>query len=350
MDHSSLSNISQEEFERYEISTFPARDYPYRFSPIYRNVEDAIQSLPVTRTPSPSAPSTPGPPRTPRTPTTPITPIPTRPPASPLAGEEAARPLSLPMPSSSDTSVRGQDATDPNLSQLSIADDTRRFFQRTSDTISKPLAAIGRIFSDVLDGPEAGTQPDPEHKIGWRHLPGPFAPLSVGTGNPSEGSPVPHWSQHDQARQVPHTPMGEGAYQPPIQTPYKPRIRPAYSNSPASSFTGSPAGGSPMTNQPLALGPSHAYRQSPTPAQRNLQAGSPHPSRNPTPTLDFGALQAEIDRAHLAAQDAARETLMQIFPTVDREVAEMVLEANDGDLGRSIEGLLEISGGEPVAA
>ena len=111
-----------------------------------------------------------------------------------------------------------------------------------------------------------------------------------------------------------------------------------------------------MTNQPLSIGPSQqSHRQSPTPASegvsapRYLQAASPSPSRNPTPTLDFGALQAEIDRAHLAAQDAARETLMQIFPTVDREVAEMVFEANDGDLGRSIEGLLEISGGQAEA-
>ncbi|KAG9074729.1 hypothetical protein FS749_013676 [Ceratobasidium sp. UAMH 11750] len=54
-------------------------------------------------------------------------------------------------------------------------------------------------------------------------------------------------------------------------------------------------------------------------------------------------MQAEIDRAHAAASDAARDTLLQIFPMVDREVADMVLEANNGDLGLSIDKLLEMN-------
>ena len=70
-------------------------------------------------------------------------------------------------------------------------------------------------------------------------------------------------------------------------------------------------------------------------------------SRTGTPTagLDIPGLQAEIDAAHTRAADAARGTLIQIFPAVDQEVIEWVLEANDGDLGRSIEALLEIGGG-----
>ncbi|KAF8527325.1 hypothetical protein JB92DRAFT_2698831 [Gautieria morchelliformis] len=347
MDHSSLSNISQEEFER--------------------NVEAAIETLPMARTPSPPSNIRP---QTPRTPNLTGSPIPTppvlRPAISPLAGEEAARPLSLPMPSSaSDVAANPEH---PDSLQVSLAEDTRRFFQRTSDTISKPLVAIGRIFSDVLDETGiAGQQGNKEsdRRVGWRDLPGPFAPLSVGNvQQDSPESPVPHWSHPDQIRradaiqQAPHTPLGDSSHQPPIQTPYKPRVRPAYSNSPARSYTGSSPGtdytptsrGQSAMNQPIALGESLPYRQPPTPAPdavpaQRLPIPSPHPSRNPTPTLDLGALQDEIDRAHLAAQDAARATLMQIFPTVDRDVAEMVLEANDGDLGRSIEGLLEISGG-----
>lgn len=61
--------------------------------------------------------------------------------------------------------------------------------------------------------------------------------------------------------------------------------------------------------------------------------------------MDIAGLQAEIDAAHTRAEDAARGTLIQIFPAVDQEVIEWVLEANEGDLGRSIEALLEISGG-----
>ena len=332
----------------------------------FRNVEAAIETLPITRTPSPPSNFRP---HTPRTPNITGTPIPTppkiHPSASPLAGEEAARPLSLPMPSSSlDVAANEPNPEHPDSSQASLAEDTRRFFQRTSDTISKPLAAIGRIFSDVLDESGiSGTQGNKEHerKVGWRDLPGPFAPLSVGNVEQDKQQPlVPHWPHFDQMRehgptqQEPQTPVGNDNYQPPIQTPYKPRVRPAYPNSPANSYLGSSPGNNytpTSRGQPLAVGEPHPYHQSSTlalaelPAQRHLQVASPHPSRNPTPTLDFGALQDQIDRAHLAAQDAARATLMQIFPTVDREVAEMVLEANDGDLGRSIEGLLEISSG-----
>ena len=54
-------------------------------------------------------------------------------------------------------------------------------------------------------------------------------------------------------------------------------------------------------------------------------------------------MQAEIDRVHEHAANAARETLRQIFPTMDVEIVQLVLEANSGDLGKSIESLLEMS-------
>ena len=77
-----------------------------------------------------------------------------------------------------------------------------------------------------------------------------------------------------------------------------------------------------------------------------LQGGTPpHVSRTPTPNLDLAGLQEEIDRAHEKAAVAAKETLRQIFPTTDMEVVEWVLEANEGDLGKSIEALLEMSSG-----
>ena len=55
-------------------------------------------------------------------------------------------------------------------------------------------------------------------------------------------------------------------------------------------------------------------------------------------------MQAEIDRVHESAANAARETLRQRFPTMDVEVVEPVLEANGDDLEQSIESLLEMSG------
>ena len=43
---------------------------------------------------------------------------------------------------------------------------------------------------------------------------------------------------------------------------------------------------------------------------------------------------------------AAIGTLAQIFPGMDGEILGWVLEANQGDLGKSIEALLEMSGGQ----
>jgi len=60
---------------------------------------------------------------------------------------------------------------------------------------------------------------------------------------------------------------------------------------------------------------------------------------------DVEVLQEEIDRAHQRQSDASKGTLRQIFPGVDEEVLEWVLEGTDGQLERSIEMLLEITSG-----
>lgn len=198
------------------------------------------------------------------------------------AGEEPATPLSLP----------------------SI--DARRFLQRTGDSLSKPLNAIGRIFSDALDGAEEALNSQ-------------FTP-------PQTPAPLP--------------PRTSSIDQPIPQTPYKPWVR---------------RGGTPT--QPTARLPASHALVDDTPTHRSavsaqtqtlaVPQNSNPTSRTGTPTagLDIQGLQAEIDAAHTRAADAARGTLIQIFPAVDQEVIEWVLEANDGDLGRSIEALLEIGGG-----
>lgn len=71
-----------------------------------------------------------------------------------------------------------------------------------------------------------------------------------------------------------------------------------------------------------------------------------HISRTPTPALDLAGVQAQIDLAHEQVSSAAKATLRQIFPAVDVEVIDWVLEANEGDLGKSIEQLLEIGGSD----
>ena len=264
---------------------------------------------------------------------------------SPHAGEESAQLLAISTPSQT------------------LSDDALRILQKTGDTISKPLNAIGRIFSEALDGAE--------NKLSY--LPGPFAPLELGRENRAERPELklpstPQWSHSDASRSgqsqttpnsalTPQTPYGDGTYTPPLQTPYKPRVRRVPSpslytsspmNSPGYGPEETPTRPGPHTHQSLAMGPSQQLL-SPTLLPPRVQSlvGSEvsHISRTPTPALDFAGVQAQIDTAHEQAAAAARETLIQIFPAVDVEVINLVLEANGGDLGKSIEGLLEMSGG-----
>lgn len=242
---------------------------------------------------------------------------------SPLAGEESARPLLLPTPTT-------------------IAEDTKRFIQRTGDlaqvaqqTISKPLSAIGRIFNEVLDTAEERLR----------------------TASTNAGAP---WSPDSPQRTTyaghPHGDPGQPQQQY-FATTYEPRIRPAPSPPATSPAHGThPPPPPPATTRPLAMGPSQTLAASqswPQHQQDPAYAYGAPPSRAQTPALDFSALSHEIeriDRAHQAALNAALETLLQIFPGTEREVVELVLEANDGDLGRSIEALLEMTGGAPPEA
>ncbi|KAI3619702.1 guanine nucleotide exchange factor vps9 [Moniliophthora roreri] len=352
MDHTSLSNITQEEFER--------------------NVEDAIQALPASEQSSPylsSSSSSYASSIHPPLRTTSLSPT------SSHAGEESAQPLSLPAPPPT------------NPAQL-LGEDARRLLQKTGDTISKPLNAISRIFNEALDSLESNSsntgRATPTSSRMNSYLPGPFAPFELGrSANTNTPQPQPPWVHPDEVKRHQQTQSlslpasrsqspGPGSYmqtpaqgsgqQPiPIQTPYKPRVKrvpspaswsgtsgshfglPASPGSPGYSVEETPTRSrGPYTNSPLAVGPSqpfHSQLQQPlSPSHSGISV-----SRTPTPSLDLTGMQAEIDNAHEQAAVASRETLAQIFPSMDREVLELVLEANGGDLGKSIESLLEMS-------
>lgn len=298
---------------------------------VHRNVELAIQSLP------PSLPSSP------TSSTSSFSPSIKSPLPSPHAGEESAQPLTLSVPSQTQ----------------SIGEDARRLLQKTGDVVSKPLGAIGRIFSDAID-----------EKMSY--LPGPFAPFELARERAQEGSDNQterHWAHPDQIAQFR---LGGGntsktrqdVSKPPIQTTYKPRVRrPSPHASPGGASLAAEDTSGALRQPPIpkvipgaiqapASAPwqqdvrpmSSAY---PSPLPQHLQPPSQgqHISRTPTPSLDLSAVQAEIDRAHAHASAASRSTLAQIFPGMDAEVRDWVLEANGGDLGKSIEALLEMSGG-----
>jgi len=229
---------------------------------------------------------------------------------SPHAGEESATPLAL---------------------SLSIADDTRRFLQRTGDTLSKPLSALGRILGEALDGLDGAPGTVPQTP----------PPGGVAQGGGEGGQ--------QRQQQIPVLPQ--------VSTPYKPRVRqfavgPQTPSTPGSrpgtpSPDGTPSRIVPGANRELGFGlgrtslPQHLLQGQ---GQEGGEGGGV--SRTPTPALDISELQEEIDRAHERASSASLGTLTQIFPTVDREVIEWVLEAEEGDLGRSIEKLLEMTAGE----
>lgn len=215
-------------------------------------------------------------------------------------GEESAELLAMPAP--------GQ----------TLSEDARRLLQKTGDTISKPLNALGRIFSEALDNAEDQLK---------------LFPAAFSENN----------RDLRPAQFVPQTPMGVGeggqqvgSHQAPLQPPYKPRIRRGTSPLSGGQFApeNTPTRPYSYSNQPLAVAPR---------VQSLIQ--SEGPSRDSSPRLDMQGLQAEIDRAHEQQSTAAKETLRQIFPTTDDEILEWVLEANENDLGRSIEALLEMSSG-----
>lgn len=260
---------------------------------MFRNVEEAIHSLPsMPHSPFVNTPIA-APPRS-RPDSRPGTPL-----SSMHVGEESAEPLAMPAP--------GQ----------TLSEDARRLLQRTGDTISKPLNALGRIFSDALDNAEDQLKLFP----------------AAFTENNRDLRPAPY---------VPQTPIGVGeggqqvgSHQAPIHTPYKPRVR--RGTSPLSAQfapDNTPTRPYSYSNQPLAVDPR---------VQTLIQAEGP--SRDASPSLDVQGLQAEIDRAHEQQSTAAMATLRQIFPTTDGEILGWVLEANENDLGRSIEALLEMSSG-----
>ena len=282
----------------------------------FSNVEEAIQALPASEPHSPALPFVQAKAQSLAA-------------LSPHAGEESAQLLSISAPTQT------------------LSDDALRLLQKTGDTISKPLNAIGRIFSEALDGAE--------NKLSY--LPGPFAPFELGRENRVERPPEASRSQATPSSAVmPQTPYRDGAYTPPLQTPYKPRVRRVPSpslypsspmNSPGHGPEETPSRPGPHTHQSLAIGPSQQLLSQtllPPRVQSLVGSEGSHISRTPTPALDFAGVQAQIDSAHEQAATAARETLIQIFPAVDVEVVNLVLEANGGDLGKSIEGLLDMSG------
>ena len=418
MDHTALSNITQEEFEENIESVVNSLNQE-----VPGNSPTAQSLLSATTQPKPVI-SRVG------------TPISTF-----HVGEESAEPIVGGTSGSPSSSTSPFAALQHQLSQLggtgpgqqngltpqALGEDAKRLLQKTGDAVSKPLNALGRIFSDALDNAEDQLR---------------FLPFGGDGGQyPGQGQnqPGPTQGQFE-------TPLHQTGGQ--IQTPYKPRVKRV--NSPMTpppggggsskgqgqqgqqrqSWHESPTRAYTYSNRPLVTSPGDTPGRTPSPAPSKLQSllgfgfgdgqpqsqsqpqsssvfDSPTPANNnrptprhgrsasmmnprsndlslddPSPNDDYGGgfqppsdsyaslvqaqesylqsrqqgqvgedtpdiqiLQAEIDRAHHQQSEASKGTLRQIFPGVDEEVLEWVLEGSDGQLERSIEMLLEITSG-----
>ncbi|WWC71493.1 uncharacterized protein I206_105451 [Kwoniella pini CBS 10737] len=242
MDASSLSNITQAEFEK--------------------NVEDAIQELP----PSPTASTSRALPPTDMSPFSAVT-----------SGEEAAKPLSL-------------------TTTVQALDGTKRFFQRTGnlaqEAVSKPLSAIGKIL-ETMQSPS-----DDQSEDG------------------SEGEEEEEEADSS-SRDVFRTRTKRSQFNRAI-TP----------ESPSRNFQG------------FGLG---VPNESSTPVSR---AGTPSPN-DQINLPDFSSLQLQstIDMSQESFSQIRRanvQTLHQMFPALDEDVVEAVLEGSGDDLGLAIDKLLEM--------
>ncbi|GFZ50888.1 Vacuolar protein sorting-associated protein 9a [Saitozyma sp. JCM 24511] len=270
MDASSLSNITQDEFEL--------------------NVERAIQDLP----PSPSTVTS-----------RPLGPSEMSPFAAATPGEEPARPLSL------------------STSSFQALDNTRRFFQRTGnlahEAVSKPLNAIGKILDNIQ---QPGTQSEGEEEEEedeevkemerkWR-----------------AGGERDREAEARLERNLNLTPgAGAGSSSTPGSTPRNaPRKsrRPETPESPSGRFA----------------------RLGISPGDESLSISRAATPSADIPLPDFSSeLQTTLDASSEAYEQTRRanvQTLHQMFPDLDEEVLEAVLEGCGDDLGVAIDRLLEM--------
>ncbi|SCV74335.1 BQ2448_6767 [Microbotryum intermedium] len=325
MDASSLSNMTQAEFER--------------------NIEQAVLSFPTDRDELPIAqrrdasgpsPSTPSPiPRSrevsasqqPRSPIPPPKPI-----RLPLA--QTDEPTHHPNIDVESASVI------PGPSPNNALASTRNFLVRSSGSVerivSKPLGAIGRI----LDQLEQVASSDAAHAsgIGGGGFQHPLPP-PTSTQQPQQQQQQSEFYHHSMGQQ----PSSQGWFQGPYPT-----ITTTTTTTDATTLT-SPS--------------SRTRSLSPTPSVRSTTSGRRYPrSRGsstgpprgvPTGYVDPGLfarsdqtteeVTREIDRQFEQQRLAALETLRNVFPDVEQEVLEVVLLSHNNEVGKTIDALLEMA-------
>ncbi|KLT38332.1 hypothetical protein CC85DRAFT_331699 [Cutaneotrichosporon oleaginosum] len=291
MDASSLSNITQEEFEN--------------------KVERAIQELPE----SPSSPRARA-----ALPTNDMSPFATSP------GEEQAQQLALP-------------------ASAAALDGTKRFFQRTGDAakeaVSRPLSAISKILENMQQqgyDSESGDE-DGEREADRGALATPSCP------------PQPQPPSRLLAQLGISPAPSEGVSREPTPQPFP---QPVFQQYPGQQYPGQQYAGQQypgqqqqyLGQQQIQQGQHPGQQQQQHPSQQQQYAGQqgqyPHP-----PPPGYGEpyrdnMQNTLEASHAEyAREQARAanvlTLHQMFPDLDEEIVEAVLYSCGEDLGVTID-------------
>ena len=201
-------------------------------------------------------------------------------------GEESAEPLTGGTSGSPPSSTSPFATLQYQLSQLgggpgqqngltpqTLGEDAKRLLQKTGDAVSKPLNALGRIFSEALDNAEDQLK---------------FLPFGGDGGQHQDQGQNPYSQMHGQHGQQYDTPLHQTGGQ--IQTPYKPRVKRVSSPMTPPTSGGNGAGPSQgdqeqrqswhetptkvytYSNRPLASSTGDTPGRSPSPAPSKLQS------------------------------------------------------------------------------
>ncbi|BGP16072.1 hypothetical protein JCM10213_006792 [Rhodosporidiobolus nylandii] len=292
LDASSLSAITQSEFEHHvadAVKTLAAEEPPPPVPHLDRRRSSAFEA--ASQTSRPTSPG--GPPRFP-TPNN----DPTAPPSA--FAESASASLVTP----GDGSAPGT----PSPTGVSFPESTKQFLLRGTDSVekamSKPLGALAKIFEQLEQ-----------------------------TANEITGQTPPPGAHPRSPHAIPPAPL------PPSPTP-------------SLGFSSTPPGARPSVHKrrsylaaPQPVHPSRPGLPPLPPSTGSLRLRSP-PSPDPGMYAPEGAgdedVLREIDRQHEEQRAAAVGTLESVFPTVEKEVLEMVLLSCGNDVGRAIDSLLEM--------
>ncbi|SGY44678.1 BQ5605_C001g00189 [Microbotryum silenes-dioicae] len=318
MDASSLSNMTQAEFER--------------------NIERAVLSFPTDRDELPVAQRRSSSTASPMPRSREVSSQPARSPLPP------PNPIRLPLPHQSDEPTHQSNidvesaSVLPGPSPTNALESTRNFLVRSSDSVerivSKPLGAIGRILDQLEQVASSGA-----------------SGIAGGTAY-QHPLPPPPFHHHHQQQQQPqsefyHTSM-------PQQAPPQGWLQGPYQN---------PAGpGAQTLSSPVSrtrsLSPSPSIRSTTNsvrryPRSRGSSTGAPRGMGPQQGFVDPGLfarsdqtteeVTREIDRQFEEQRLAALETLRNVFPDVEQEVLEVVLLSHNNDVGKTIDALLEMA-------